>query len=248
MLLEICCYNLESALIAQKAGAHRIELCTDPADGGTTPAFGLIKTARKKLQIPLYPIIRARGGDFLFSEDEFEIMQNDVVLCRQSGCDGVVIGILQTNGKVDKARCRQLVELAYPMSVTFHRAFDWTVNPFEALEDIIDIGCERILSSGQQPDAIQGAELLADLVKQADHRIIIMPGGGVRAENIADLAHQSHSTEFHSSASFKRKGNMEYLNLAMQQEPVVVVADEREIKAMLAQLANLSAGSIPQIS
>jgi copper homeostasis protein len=236
MLLEICCYNLESALIAQKAGAQRIEICADPADGGTTPAFGLIEAARKKLQIPLYPIIRARGGDFLFSEEEFEIMRNDVMLCKRSGCDGVVIGILQTNGKVDKAKCRQLVELAYPMGVTFHRAFDWTVNPFEALEDIIDVGCERILSSGQQPDAIQGVSLLADLMKQADHRISIMPGGGVRSINIADLARQTHCTEFHSSASVKRKGNMEYLNPAMQQEPFVVMADETEIKAMLAQL------------
>ena len=246
MLLEICCYNLESALIAQKAGAHRIELCADPADGGTTPAFGLIKTARKKLDIPLYPIIRARGGDFLYSEEEFEIMRNDVVLCRKSGCDGAVIGILQTNGKVDKKRCLQLLELAYPMGVTFHRAFDWTVNPFEALEDIIDIGCERILSSGQQPDAIQGASLLADLVKQADHRITIMAGGGVRSIHITDLARQTHCTEFHSSASFKRKGNMEYLNQAMQQEPVVVMADEMEIKAMLAQLEKPFSHQIPE--
>lgn len=237
MLLEICCYNLESALIAQRAGAHRVELCADPSDGGTTPAFGLIKTARKKLHIPLYPIIRARGGDFLFSEEEFEIMRNDVVLCKKSGCDGVVIGILQSNGKVDKARCLQLTELAYPMGVTFHRAFDWAINPFEALEDVIDIGCERILSSGQQPNAIQGTSLLADLVKQADHRITIMPGGGVRSINIADLGRQTHCTEFHSSASIRRKGNMEYLNHAMQEEPFVVMADEMEIKAMLAQLS-----------
>ena len=133
------------------------------------------------------------------------------------------------------------------MGVTFHRAFDWAVNPFEALEDIIDVGCERILSSGQQPDAIQGTSLLADLVKQADHRIIIMPGGGVRPVNIADLARQTHCTEFHSSASIKRKGSMEYLNLAMQQEPLVVIADETEIKAMLAQLAQTIPGTTQQL-
>jgi len=236
MLLEICCYNLQSAIVAQKAGAHRVELCADPADGGTTPASGLIKTARKKLQIPLYPIIRARGGDFLFSDEEFEIMLHDVDLCKEAGCDGIATGILSTNGAVDKAKCSRLVERAYPLGVTFHRAFDWTVNPFEALEDIISIGCERILSSGQQPTAMQGSQLLADLIRQADHRIVIMPGSGVRAGSIADIAKQTGAVEFHSSARTKRKSDMEYLNLAMQEEPFTVMADEEEIRAMLTQI------------
>ena len=172
MVLEVCCYNLHSALIAQEAGAHRVELCADPGDGGTTPSYSLIKTARKKLNIALYPIIRTRGGDFLFSDEEFDVMIHDVIACKKIGCDGVVIGILQTDGTVDKSKCRQLVEAAYPLGVTFHRAFDWAINPFEALEDIIDIGCERILTSGQQPTAIQGAPLIADLVKQSADRII----------------------------------------------------------------------------
>lgn len=237
MLLEICCYNLQSAITAQLAGAHRVELCADPADGGTTPSFSLIKTARKKISISLYPIIRARGGDFLFSDEEFEIMLHDVITCKKIGCDGVVIGILRADGTVDKEKCRQLVEAAYPLGVTFHRAFDWSLNPFEALEDIIDIGCERILTSGQQPLAVQGIPLIADLVNQAADRIIIMPGSGVRASNIADIARDTGAVEFHSSARVKSKTEMQYLNAAMQEEQFTVVADKHEIQNMLKSLS-----------
>ena len=236
MVLEVCCYNLHSALIAQEAGAHRVELCADPGDGGTTPSYSLIKTARKKLNIALYPIIRTRGGDFLFSDEEFDVMLHDVIACKKIGCDGVVIGILQTDGTVDKSKCRQLVEAAYPLGVTFHRAFDWAINPFEALEDIIDIGCERILTSGQQPTAIQGAPLIADLVKQSADRIIIMPGSGIRASNIADVAKDTGATEFHSSARINIKTSMAYLNAAMQEEQVTVMADRHEIENMLKQI------------
>jgi len=236
MTLEICCYNLHSALIAQEAGAHRVELCADPGDGGTTPSYSLIKAARKKLNIALYPIIRTRGGDFLFSDEEFEVMLHDVIACKKIGCDGVVIGILQPDGTVDKSKCRELVEAAYPLGVTFHRAFDWAVNPFEALEDIIDIGCERILTSGQQPTAIQGASLIADLVKQSADRIIIMPGSGIRASNIADVAKDTGATEFHSSARINIKTGMAYLNTAMQEEQVTVMADRHEIENMLKQI------------
>src|ERR1700730_781070 len=185
--LEICCYNLDSALTAAEAGADRIELCADPAAGGTTPGIGLIKTVRKKIGVELYPIIRIRGGDFLFSEDEFDVMLHEVDACKSAGCDGVVIGMLLPDGRVDKINSARLVEKAYPMGVCFHRAFDWTRNPFEALEDIIEIGCERILTSGQQPTAMLGAALIKDLVHQSDGRIQIMPGSGVRAANIADL-------------------------------------------------------------
>jgi len=236
MILEICCYNLSSAVIAQTAGAQRVELCADPADGGTTPSYSLIKTARKKLNILLYPIIRARGGDFLFSDEEFEVMLHDVVTCKKLGCDGVVIGILNADGTIDKEKCSRLVESAYPLGVTFHRAFDWAINPFEALEDIIGIGCERILTSGQQPLAIQGAPLIADLVKQAEDRIIIMPGSGIRASNIADIAKQTLATEFHSSARTKTKTEMQYLNTAMQEEQFTVMADRGEIEKMVGAL------------
>ena len=210
-MLEICCFNLQSVLIAQQAGAHRVELCADAGVGGTTQSFGVIKTAREKLQIKLYPIIRPRGGDFLFSNEEFEIMLNDVALCKQIGCDGIVIGMLNEDGSIDKKRCAKLVQLAYPLGVTFHRAFDWCANPFEALEDIIEIGCERILTSGQQPTAIEGAELIAQLIQQADNRIIIMPGSGVRAANIIELAQKTKAEEFHTSARTHSQSNMQFI-------------------------------------
>jgi copper homeostasis protein len=239
--LEICCFNIQSALIAQHAGAHRVELCADPTDGGTTPGFGLIKTAREKLKIQLYPIIRPRGGDFLFNEEEFEIMLNDVSLCKQLGCDGMVIGMLNADGTIDKKRCAKLVELAYPLGVTFHRAFDRSANPFEALEDIISIGCERILTSGQKPTAIEGATLLNELIRQADSRIIIMPGSGVRANNIIELKEKANAEEFHTSARTFEKSTMQFINEKMKDDNSYTIADENEITEILQLLAGSQA-------
>jgi copper homeostasis protein len=181
--LEIIGFTIEGCLIAQQAGADRIELCDNAAEGGTTASYGFIKVAREKLQIELFPIIRPRGGDFFYTDDEFEIIKADVKLCKQLGCDGVVIGMLTNDRKVDKSKCQILVDIAYPLAVTFHRAFDRTVDPFEALEDIIAIGCERILTSGQKTNALEGAALIKDLIEFADDRIIIMPGAGVRNDN-----------------------------------------------------------------
>ena len=235
-VLEICCYNLESAVIAADCGAVRVELCADPADGVTTAAMGLIKAVRKKISIELYPIIRIRGGDFLFSEEEFDVMLHDVELCKSIGCDGVVIGMLLSDGRVDKVHSSILAEKAYPMGVTFHRAFDWTRNPFESLEDIIDIGCERILTSGQQPTAIMGSHLIRDLIDQAGHRIIIMPGSGVRASNIQDLRRETGAHEFHSSASVRKRSAMHFIQRSMQEEQTSVLADRHEIEQMLIRL------------
>lgn len=234
--LEICSFNLASALIAQQAGAHRVELCASPEEGGTTPGPGTIRAARELLQIELYPIIRPRGGDFLYTEEEYRVMVREVEYCRQAGCDGVVIGLLRPDGTVDRERAGRLVELAYPMGVTFHRAFDWAVNPFEAMEDIIGIGCERILTSGQRPDAIEGATLVNELVRQADERILIMPGAGVRSSNIAALAEKTDAKEFHSSARVRLASAMEYVNKAMKEEQSVVAADRQEVEGMLRQL------------
>ena len=139
---------MKAVVAAQQAGAHRIELCDNPSEGGTTPSYGFIKAAREKLSIELFVMVRPRGGDFFYSGDEFEIMKEDIKMCRQLGCDGIVIGLLKKDGSVDKKRCRELVVLAYPLGVTFHRAFDRTKDPFRALEDIIETGCERILTSG----------------------------------------------------------------------------------------------------
>ncbi len=234
--LEICCFNLDSAVIAADAGADRVELCADPAAGGTTPGIGLIKTVRKKIGIELYPIIRIRGGDFLFSEEELDVMLHEVHACKQAGCEGVVIGMLLPDGRVDRINASRLVEKAYPMEVCFHRAFDWTRNPFEALEDIIETGCERILTSGQQPTAIMGATLIKDLILQADGRIQIMPGSGIRAENISDLKNETGATQFHSSARTLKKTNMEFIQPFMAEDQSTVMADRRQIEEMVFRL------------
>jgi len=231
--LEVIGINIQGCMIAQASGAGRIELCDNPHDGGTTPSYGFIKAAREKLQIALFPIIRPRGGDFLYSNEEFEIMKIDVQTCKQLGCDGVVIGILNADGTVDKARCSQLVELAYPLGVTFHRAFDRVNDASKALEDIIDIGCERILTSGLQPTALQGADMIAALVKQADGRIIIMPGSGVRSDNIIELAKRTGAKEFHTSARINTGSKMSYTNEAMKESLRSVNVDEQEIKKII---------------
>src|SRR6201996_6521490 len=223
-VLEICAFNLASALVAQEAGADRIEFCVSPEEGGTTPSAGLIRTAREQLRIALYPIIRPRGGDFLYTEEEFRIMLRDIDYCKQVGCNGVVIGMLNKDGSVDKGRCSRLVEAAYPLGVTFHRAFDWAANPFEAMEDIIQMGCERILTSGQKPTAMEGAALIDQLVRDADDRIIIMPGSGVRSANINALAEDTGASEFHTSARLKVASGMDYVNDAMKEEQSVTAA------------------------
>jgi copper homeostasis protein len=237
--LEICCYNLYSAMIATEAGADRIELCADPSAGGTTPPIGLIRTLRKKTELEIWPIIRIRGGDFLFDSDEMEVMLHDVEACRKAGCEGVVVGVLLPDGRVDKTRTALLVEKAYPMGVCFHRAFDWTRNPFEALEDIIDIGCERILTSGQQPVATLGAPLIKDLVMQSNGRIQIMPGSGVRAANILQLKHETGATQFHSSARLLKKSSMEFVQPLMNEDQSTVIANLEEIVAMRSLLTQI---------
>ena len=235
--LEICAFNLSSALIAQRAGADRIELCAGPEEGGVTPSAGLIRTARELLKIALYPIIRPREGYFLYSEEEFRIMLRDVDYCKQLGCNGVVIGLLQADGSVDQGRTARLVETAYPLGVTFHRAFDRAANPFEALEDLIRTGCERILTSGQRPVAMEGASLLNELVREADDRIVIMPGSGVRSANIAELAEKTGAVEFHTSARILQASGMEFVNAGMQEDLTVTMAGEEEIRLIKEKLS-----------
>jgi copper homeostasis protein len=239
MLLEICCFNIQSAIMAQELGAQRIELCADAGAGGTTPSHGTIVMARRLLKIPLYPIIRPRAGDFLYDKNEFLVMKNDVSSCKDLGCEGIVCGILERDGKVDKKRMSVLIELAYPLGVTFHRAFDWTRDPFQALEDIISLGCERILTSGQGPDAISGAPLISDLIAKADQRIIIMPGAGIRKANIMELAMITKAEEYHSSARIKRISSMEYQQSAMSESQESFIPDGGEIEGMLAALEAL---------
>lgn len=232
-ILETIAFNIESCKTAQAAGAHRIELCDNPGEGGTTPSYGFIKAARKILHIDLFPIIRPRGGDFLYSDDEFEIMKADVQLCKDLGCNGVVIGMLNADATIDKKRTGMLVNIAYPMSVTFHRAFDRVAEPVQALEDVIEIGCERILTSGFHSTAMEGVSNIRQLIKQAESRIIIMPGSGVRSENIKALAESTAAVEFHSSARKNISSKMMFINKQMNEEFKTVTADEAEIKGMI---------------
>lgn len=215
-IIEIATSDFATTKSAVEGGADRIELCANLAEGGTTPSFGTIKQCRESFGVSLFPIIRPRGGDFLYTKDEYEIMLQDVKLCKQLGCDGIVIGLLNMDGTIDIVRTAQLIEAAYPLGVTFHRAFDRCKEPFQVLEQLIEIGCERILTSGQQPSVVDGVDLVAELNKVADDRIIIMPGSGVRKENIKMLAEKTGCTEFHSSLRGKERSKMEFVHPAFE--------------------------------
>jgi copper homeostasis protein len=211
-LLEVAAGSLASALAAQAGGAGRVELCGNLADGGVTPSHGLIAAARDRLQIPLYVLVRPRGGDFLYDEAEFDVMHRDVEACVRLGCDGVVIGMLDVEGDVDVARCRMLVEAAGPLGITFHRAFDAVRDPARALEEVIALGCERVLTSGGCRSALAGAENIAALVRQAAGRVRVMAGAGVRPENVAELLARSHADEVHASARSLCRSAMRWRN------------------------------------
>ena len=213
-IIEIATSDFVTTKNAVDGGADRIELCANLAEGGTTPSYAHILQCRKAFDVLLYPIIRPRGGDFLFTPEEFSIMLQDVKLCKQLGCDGVVIGLLNADGSIDIKRASQLIEAAYPLGVTFHRAFDRCKDPFEAMEQLIETGCERILTSGQQPAASDAVDTISALNKAADERIIIMPGSGVRKENIKMIADKTGCTEFHSSLRSKIKSSMEFVHPA----------------------------------
>lgn len=230
--LEVIAFDLLSCKIAQEHGADRIELCANPHEGGTTPSYGMIKAARKITSIQLFPIIRPRGGDFLYTDDEFYAMQEDVKACLDIGCDGVVIGMLNGDGSVDMERSTSLKKLAGSMQVTFHRAFDRVNDPFVALEQLIELECHRILTSGLKPTAIEGADLLKQLVHQAGNRIKIMPGSGVRSDNIETLAKLTGARAFHSSARQNLTSLMQYRNEGMREELEQVSLNGNEVKAL----------------
>ena len=199
-ILEICAGSVESAIAARDGGAQRIELCAALEVGGVTPSAGLIAQARKVEGLVLNVIIRPRGGDFLYNEYEAVCMEQDIHTCRQLGVDGVVIGALTAEGDIDTALCKRLIAAADGMSVTFHRAFDMCRDPRKALEELISIGCDRVLTSGQAATAMAGVPLLKELVEQADGRIIIMPGCGVNSANAATILQATGATEIHASA------------------------------------------------
>jgi len=242
--IEICANSVESAVKAQEGGAYRVELCAGIPEGGTTPSFGEIRMARQLLQeTKLHVIIRPRGGDFLYTHLEQEIMLHDIKVARQLGADGVVFGCLTAEGEVDVPAMKKLMNAVGDMNVTFHRAFDMCRNPKEALEQIISLGCTRILTSGQEANAVKGIPLLKELVKQADGRIIIMPGCGVNPSNILQIAEEIGTSEFHFSGRSTYESGMIYRNPKVSMGGTVKIEEYQKdvtnpdiVKAALAEL------------
>lgn len=197
-LLEISVETLDAALAAERGGAHRIELCENLDVGGVTPHPDLMSAARSRVKLPIYPMIRPRGGDFVYSAAEFSTMLHDIGAAKKSGMDGVVLGILRSDRTVDRARTHELVQAAKPLPVTFHRAFDEAASVFSALEDVIATGATRLLTSGGEPSAAQGAPILAELVHLAGDRLTILPGGGINPGNLERIVQSTGAREFHS--------------------------------------------------
>lgn len=228
-------------MAAQEGRADRVELCAGIPEGGTTPSYGMIRNAREAISIGLNVIIRPRGGDFLYSESEIREMLHDIRTARELGADGLVFGCLRPDGTVDKETMRPLMEAAGDTPVTFHRAFDHSSDPMQALEDIIELGCARILTSGCMPTALEGTALLAKLVEEAAGRIIIMPGCGIKEENIAEIARLSGAREFHFSAREPVESGMVFRNpkvsMGSEDDPYgTVQTTARRVAATIAPL------------
>lgn len=233
MTLEICTNSYQSAKNAQVAGAHRIELCSALSVGGITPSYGLIACAVNSLDMDIFVLIRPRSGDFSYSEEEFKIIKKDIEVCKNLGCDGIVSGVLNKDHTLDVERTKGLIELSKPMAFTFHRAFDLVPNPMDTLEQLITIGADRILTSGQEHKAINGLNLLLDLKAQARNRIIVLPGSGINSEN-ASTFKNSGFTEIHCSASKPCSNeSLPFFGNADQ-----TVSCPNEIKAILNQISN----------
>jgi len=242
MMLEIAANSVASALAAQEGGAGRVELCTALELGGLTPSHAQIALARERLRIPLVVLIRPRAGDFLYGELECEVMQRDIEACVALGCDGVVLGVLDADGRVDMPRCRALIAAAGKLGVTFHRAFDLAHDPLASLDTLIALGCERVLTSGAQASAIEGAGLIRQLVELSAGRIVVMPGAGVDAGNIGKLRELTGAREFHASAKRQHPS-------AMQSQPALLKdmqggelrSDVEQVRGIVAALNSAAA-------
>ena len=197
MIKEVCVESFSEALAAEKRGADRIELCDNLYLGGTTPSYGTIKMAMEKLTIPAFPIIRPRGGNFHYSKEEIEIMKEDIKVCKSLGAKGVVLGVLTADNKVDFETLKELVDLASPMEVTFHKAVDELENPVEVIDRFVEIGVKRILSSGTKETALEGKDILNAMIKKADNRIIILIAGKVTSDNFEEVAAAIPASEYH---------------------------------------------------
>lgn len=237
MKLEICTNSYQSAINAEKAGAHRIELCSELAVGGVTPSYGLLQKIMSTISIPVHVLIRPRSGDFAYSNDEFEIMKENILLCKKLNCAGIVSGILHTDHSIDIERTSELVELTKPLNFTFHRAFDWVNNPTEEIKKLEGIGVDRVLTSGQETSAKKGIEFLEKL--QAETDLIIMPGGGIKSTN-AHLFKERGFQEIHASAS-KKTQTIEAPRISMNSqtlfnETLISYSHTDEIKNILQKL------------
>lgn len=210
--IEVCIDSVSSAINAKEGGADRVELCDNLFEGGTTPSAGMIEMVRKSISIGLQVMLRPRGGDFLYSKEEYEVIKSDLKIAKQLGADGVVIGFLTSDGQIDKVRTQEILEMARPMNVTFHRAFDMTQDPFQALDDLMALGVDRVLTSGQERSAIEGMDLIAELVQRAGGNIIILAGGGVRPHNMQKLVQHTGVTECHVSGRKIIPSAMQYKN------------------------------------
>lgn len=209
-LIEICLENAESVITAEKGGADRVELCSSLFEGGLSPSLGTLIVARRHTHIPISVMVRPRGGDFCYSDIEYEVMKEEVRLFKENGADSIVFGVLNPDGTVDRERTEELVSLSRPLPVTFHRAFDMTRDPFEALETLISIGVDRILTSGQEASVVEGLDLLSALIKRAGERIIIMPGCGITERNYRKIDDTLHAREYHVHLPYEYPSKMTF--------------------------------------
>lgn len=239
--LEVIAFDLASCISAEKAGAHRIELCANPHEGGTTPSFGMMHMARKASSIQLFPIIRPRGGDFLYDKAEFFSMIEDIKIAKNEGCDGVVIGMLKKDGAIDIDACHDLIHHAKGMEVTFHRAFDRVNDQQKALEDVIMLGCTRILTSGGHPTAMEGKDQLQQLVSLAGNRIKIMVGSGIKSTNIKEIQSHTKAQVFHASARKTVYSMMDYQHASMKEQLEKISIDEQEVRLLRSSLDEIFA-------
>lgn len=238
-LLEIAAFNLHAARAAAAAGAHRIELCDNAHEGGTTPSPGTLKAIRQEIQIPVFPIIRPRGGHFVYSQQEWDAMKWDLEYCQSLGFSGVVLGGLNSRGEVDYPNMQALMRLCEGMEVTFHRAFDRCLDADSAIECILDLGCKRILSSGGFPTVPQGMQRLKEWIQKYQDRISIMPGSGVNSQNIQKIHAMCGAKEYHTAARKRTSGHTTFFNPTdMQEEPLFTGVDEVEIQSLLNILEN----------
>ena len=232
--LEVCCYDIDSAINAMNGGADRVELCADRHLGGTTPSYGVMEVVRKYLTIPVFTMIRPRGGDFLYAAQELEAMMFDIQMAKELGMEGVVMGVLKKDGQVDTDTMNHLIEVSRPLQVTFHRAFDLTPDPIKSLEVLISLGVNRVLTSGQAVNVMEGVGTLKTLVEFSEGRITIMPGAGIREDNIVEILKETKATEYHVSAYGTRPSQMEYkqqrvLMGTADSEYVITTADKSRV-------------------